>query len=207
MKKYIGNFLLKGWTPTPLEQALMDGNIDQYLAEATDLDDGEISTDFLEVQDFDTAMEEIKAELDDDINASEIFAKRFGHLSPEKVRAMYKEYFLIPFPVVYDPPTFVFALRNRASMLLSAYELSEVLVYRYHLSDEQVIVPEMDMLDRVPVHVLIADNSEDFQAKDNLSVIKEDVALFGYTVSDVRDEMTFHNVPFMHIILEPQYKQ
>lgn len=71
MKKSIGNFSLEGWTPTPLEQALMDGTIDEYLAAAANPDDEEIPSDFLEVQEFGEAMEEVKAELEDDINASQ----------------------------------------------------------------------------------------------------------------------------------------
>ncbi|MCQ2198258.1 MAG: hypothetical protein MJZ19_00885 [Paludibacteraceae bacterium] len=64
MKKSIGNFLLEGWTPTPVEQALMDGTFDKLLIESVDTDGDDIPSDFLEVQDFDTAMEEIKSEID-----------------------------------------------------------------------------------------------------------------------------------------------
>lgn len=64
MKKSIGNFLLEGWTPTPVEQALMDGTFDKLLNESVETDSEEIPSDFLEVQDFDTAMEEIKSEID-----------------------------------------------------------------------------------------------------------------------------------------------
>ena len=71
MKKSIGNFSLEGWTPTPLEQALMHGTIDEYLATVANPDDEEIPSDFLEVQEFDEAMAEVKAELEDDINASQ----------------------------------------------------------------------------------------------------------------------------------------
>lgn len=64
MKKRIGNFLLEGWTPTPVEQALLDGTFEQMLNESEEFDNEEIPSDFLEVQDFDTAMEEIKSEID-----------------------------------------------------------------------------------------------------------------------------------------------
>ena len=64
MKKSIGNFLLEGWTPTPVEQALIDGTFDKLLNESVDTDIEDIPSDFLEVQDFDTAMEEIKSEID-----------------------------------------------------------------------------------------------------------------------------------------------
>lgn len=64
MKKSIGNFILEGWTPTPVEQALMDGTFDKLLNESVDTDYDNIPSDFLEVQDFDTAMEEIKSEID-----------------------------------------------------------------------------------------------------------------------------------------------
>lgn len=64
MKKRIGNFILEGWTPTQVEQDLMDGTFEQMLNESEEFDDEEIPSDFLEVQDFDTAMEEIKAEID-----------------------------------------------------------------------------------------------------------------------------------------------
>lgn len=64
MKKSIGNFLLEGWIPTPVEQALMDGTFDKLLNESVDTDSDDIPSDFLEVQDFDTAMEEIKSEID-----------------------------------------------------------------------------------------------------------------------------------------------
>jgi hypothetical protein len=64
MKKSIGNFFLDGWTPTSVEYALMNGNFDKLLKEA-DIDNSEgIPSDFLEVQDFNTAMDEIKNELD-----------------------------------------------------------------------------------------------------------------------------------------------
>lgn len=62
--KKCGNFLLEGWTPTPVEQALMNGTFDKLLNESVDTNADDISSDFLEVQDFDTAMEEIKSEID-----------------------------------------------------------------------------------------------------------------------------------------------
>ena len=64
MKKNIGNFILKGWTPTPVEQALMDGTFDKLLNESVNTEYENIPNDFLEVQNFDTAMEEIKSEID-----------------------------------------------------------------------------------------------------------------------------------------------
>ena len=64
MKKSIGNFILDGWTPTPVEQALMDDTFDKLLNESVDTDVEEIPSDFLEIQDFNTAMEEIKIEID-----------------------------------------------------------------------------------------------------------------------------------------------
>lgn len=64
MKKSIGNFILEGWTPTPVEQALMDGTFEKLLNESVETDNEEIPSDFLELQDFDTAMEEIKSEID-----------------------------------------------------------------------------------------------------------------------------------------------
>lgn len=48
----------------PVEQALYDGTFEQMMNESEDFDDEEIPADFLEVQDFDTAMEEIKEEID-----------------------------------------------------------------------------------------------------------------------------------------------
>lgn len=64
MKKRIGNFVLDGWTPTPVEQALMDGTFDKLLNESDDTDSEDIPSDFLKVLDFDTAMDEIKQEID-----------------------------------------------------------------------------------------------------------------------------------------------
>ena len=63
MKKSIGNFILEGWTPTPVEQALIDGTFKELLNESIDNNE-KIPNDFLEVQDFNTAMEEIKQEID-----------------------------------------------------------------------------------------------------------------------------------------------
>ena len=64
MKKHIDNFLLEGWTPTPVEQALMSETFDKLLNESGNTDYESIPSDFLEVQDFNTAMEEIKSEID-----------------------------------------------------------------------------------------------------------------------------------------------
>ena len=64
MKKNIGNFILEGWTPTPVEQALIDGTFDELLNDSPDADKEKIPRDFLEVQDFNNAMEEIKIELE-----------------------------------------------------------------------------------------------------------------------------------------------
>lgn len=86
MQNSIDNFLLEDWTPTPLEQAIMDGTIDEFLAESAEMDTEEILDDFLEVQDFDTAMEELKTELDDDISASETFAEHSEHIYDELVK-------------------------------------------------------------------------------------------------------------------------
>lgn len=55
----MGNFNLEGWIPTPVEQALMDGTFDELLNESAESDIEEIPSDFLAVQDFETAMEEI----------------------------------------------------------------------------------------------------------------------------------------------------
>ena len=64
MKKNLDNFLLEDWTPTPVEQALMNGDFKQILYETTNDSFEDISNDFLEIQDFDTAMYEIKDEID-----------------------------------------------------------------------------------------------------------------------------------------------
>ena len=64
MKKNIGNFILEGWIPTPVEQALIGDSFNKLLKESADADCENIPSDFLEVQDFDTAMEEIKSEID-----------------------------------------------------------------------------------------------------------------------------------------------
>lgn len=64
MKKSIDNFILEGWIPTPLEQSLMDDTLEQLLLKSTDDSFEDIPSDFLEVQDFDDAMEEIKAEIE-----------------------------------------------------------------------------------------------------------------------------------------------
>ncbi len=59
----MGNFILEGWTPTPVEKALMNGTFEELLNESIDNNE-EIPKDFLEIQDFDAAMEEIKQEID-----------------------------------------------------------------------------------------------------------------------------------------------
>ena len=58
MKKK-GEILIEGWKPSPLEQSLIDGTFDQLRKEY--IDSEEIPDDLLEIQDFETAMEEIKA--------------------------------------------------------------------------------------------------------------------------------------------------
>ncbi len=63
MKKSIDNFILEGWEPTPLERSLMDGTFGQMITESADQAIDEIPSDFLEVQDFDAAMEDIKSEI------------------------------------------------------------------------------------------------------------------------------------------------
>ena len=65
MKKRIGNFILEGWKPTTVEQALIDGTFKELLSESIMDNDEEIPNDFLEVQDLNTAMEEIKNEIDE----------------------------------------------------------------------------------------------------------------------------------------------
>ena len=62
--KSIDNFILEGWTPTPVEQSLMDGTFDELLNESVEQFSENIPSDFLEVQDFNAAMEEIKTEID-----------------------------------------------------------------------------------------------------------------------------------------------
>jgi hypothetical protein len=64
MKKRIDNFILEGCPLTPVEQALMDGTFEQLLSESLDDSFEDIPSDFLELQDFDDAMEEIKAEIE-----------------------------------------------------------------------------------------------------------------------------------------------
>ena len=64
MKKNIDNFILEGCPLTPAEQALMDGTLEQLLSESISDSFEDIPSDFLEVQDFDTAMQEIKDEID-----------------------------------------------------------------------------------------------------------------------------------------------
>lgn len=62
MKDRIDNFLLEGWEPTPVEQALMNGTFKPTLKEFQEACE-EIPKDFLEIQDFNTAMEEIKRDI------------------------------------------------------------------------------------------------------------------------------------------------
>lgn len=59
----MGNFILEGWTPTTVEKALINGTFEELLNESIDNNE-EIPKDFLEIQDFDAAMEEIKQEID-----------------------------------------------------------------------------------------------------------------------------------------------
>ena len=65
MKKSIGNFMLECWVPTPIEQSMMDGTLERFLNESIDANEEEVPSDFLEVQDFNAAMEEIKREIDE----------------------------------------------------------------------------------------------------------------------------------------------
>ena len=62
--KSIDNFILEGWTPTPVEQSLMDGTFNELLNESVEQFSENIPSDFLEVQDLNAAMEEIKTEID-----------------------------------------------------------------------------------------------------------------------------------------------
>lgn len=66
MKKNIGNFMLDGWVPTPVEQTLMNGSFSSLIEKSVDADSEyeDIPSDFLELQDFDIAMKEIKSEID-----------------------------------------------------------------------------------------------------------------------------------------------
>ena len=61
-KDRIDNFLLEGWEPTPIEQALINGTFKPTLKECQEVCE-EIPEDFLEIQDFNNAMEEIKREI------------------------------------------------------------------------------------------------------------------------------------------------
>ena len=63
MKKSIGNFILEDWKPTPVERALVDDTFKELLSESIMENDEKIPNDFLEVQDFNTAMEEIMNEI------------------------------------------------------------------------------------------------------------------------------------------------
>ena len=62
MKNSIDNFSLESWKPTPVEKALMDGTLKLSLNESMEACE-EIPQDFLEIQDFNAAMEEIKQEI------------------------------------------------------------------------------------------------------------------------------------------------
>ena len=62
-KDRIDNFLLEGWEPTPVEQALMNSTFKPTLKECQEVCE-EIPEDFLEIRDFNTAMEEIKREIE-----------------------------------------------------------------------------------------------------------------------------------------------
>lgn len=138
MKDSIGKFLLEDWTPTPFGQALKDGTSDEFQAESVEMDKEEIPDDFLEVQDFDTDMEELKAELDDDISASETFAERFEHFSAEEISEMYRVYMLTPYAVCYDSSLLLQRENDSfiyAPMRLPLVELLKALKWRYRLSE------------------------------------------------------------------------
>ena len=62
--KSIDNFILEDWTPTLVEQSLMDGTFNKLQEESVEQFSEDISSDFLKVQDFNTAMEDIKSEID-----------------------------------------------------------------------------------------------------------------------------------------------
>lgn len=68
-KDRIDNFLLEGWEPTPVEQALLNGTFKPTLKECQEVFE-EITEDFLEIQDFNTAMQEIKCEIENRDNHS-----------------------------------------------------------------------------------------------------------------------------------------
>jgi len=51
---------IENWTPTPLEQSLIDGTFDDNIIVA-ELED--MPEDLLEVQDFEEAMEDLKREI------------------------------------------------------------------------------------------------------------------------------------------------
>ena len=57
------NICLDGWKPTPLEQALMDDTFDDLINESQGSIEN-VPSDLLEFQDFEDAMEEIKADID-----------------------------------------------------------------------------------------------------------------------------------------------
>ena len=69
--KKIDNFHLENWVPTPVEQALMSGTFDKLLNESTDVSFENIPNVFLEIQDFDAAMEDIKSEIDKQLHSEE----------------------------------------------------------------------------------------------------------------------------------------
>lgn len=64
MPKKIGNFILEEWIPTQVEQSLIDGTFNELINESMEESLNDIPSDFLQLQDFDTAMEEIKSEID-----------------------------------------------------------------------------------------------------------------------------------------------
>lgn len=64
MEHHIGNFIIDDEQLSPLEKALRDGTFEQYVKNSGEDLSQDIPNDFLEVQDFDEAMEEIKKEID-----------------------------------------------------------------------------------------------------------------------------------------------
>ena len=61
---------IEGWVPTPLEQALIDGTIDEVLA-GMDLHPEEVPDDLLEFQEFGEAMDEIIREIEEEFRDDE----------------------------------------------------------------------------------------------------------------------------------------
>ena len=64
MQRSIGNFILEGWIPSQVEQSLIDGTYNDLINESIEESLNDIPNDFLQLQDFDAAMEEIKSEID-----------------------------------------------------------------------------------------------------------------------------------------------